>query len=320
MSEVLSLIDVNSYGLQSMVAGSGGGTINLQDKTVTPTITQQIVTADNGYDGLHEVTVEAMENLTPLIAAQEQIIAQLQEEVNNKAAGEPNLQSKEITITQNGTTTVEPDTGYDGLSDVDVTVNVPKPVLPNGIRFGSSASTSTNMDFLLDVDISNVTTMASMFENYPNLTTVPLFDTSNVTNMRAMFTRCSNLTTVPLFNTSNVTNMQDMLSNCGNLTTVPLFDTSNVTNMSYMIRNCPNLTTVPEFDTSKVEDMRNMFSSCNSLSNESLNNILAMCTKAVAYTQTKTLAYIGLSSAQATTCQSLSNWNDFVAAGWSSGY
>jgi len=38
----------------------------------------------------------------------------------------PNLQSKDITITDNGTTTIEPDTGYDGLNDVNVTINVKK--------------------------------------------------------------------------------------------------------------------------------------------------------------------------------------------------
>ena len=39
--------------------------------------------------------------------------------------GEPNLQSKSITITENGTTTITPDEGYDGLSDVEVIANVP---------------------------------------------------------------------------------------------------------------------------------------------------------------------------------------------------
>ena len=38
------------------------------------------------------------------------------------------------------------------------------------------------------------------------------------------------------------------------------------------------------------------------------------------YTNRKTLAYIGLTSAQATKCTTLSNYQAFLDAGWTTGY
>lgn len=327
--------------------------------------------------------------------------------------GDVNLQSKDITITENGTTTVRADSGYDGLSDVGVTVatsgidtsdatatasdmasgktayvngekitgtvttynygernyrNISsinnlsinskyqqvligdsfgsfgslfksgsqiqfqvayaplaqvigltagrlkkdvtvlgvtgtyegtKVVLPDGISFGTSASRATNMDWLADVDTSNITMMAGLFYGCTNLERIVTFDTSSVTSMQTMCYGCRNLVSISILDTSNVTTMQGMCNNCTSLVTVPIFDTSTI-NVTF--------------------GMQSMFSNCSALSNESLNNILAMCIGATSYPGTKTLAYIGLSSTQATTCQSLSNWDAFVEAGWTSGY
>ena len=170
------------------------------------------------------------------------------------------------------------------------------------------------------LDTSSVTTMSYMFQSCPKLTTIPLLDTSNVTNMDGMFNGCTVLTSIPELNTSNVTNTHYMFNSCSNLTAIPLLNTSNVTNMGGMFQSCSKLTTIPLLDTSKVTSMVDMFYYSRNLSDESLNNILAMCANATSYTKTKTLAYIGLTSAQANKCKSLSNYSAFTNAGWITGY
>ena len=58
--------DPVSYAMGKKAAG-GGGNPNLQSKTVTPTVSQQTVSPDAGYDGLSSVTVNAV---SPVKAAQ----------------------------------------------------------------------------------------------------------------------------------------------------------------------------------------------------------------------------------------------------------
>ena len=56
-----------------------------------------------------------------------QTVANLATAIDSIPAGgsAPSLQSKSVTYTSNGTATITPDAGYDGLKKVDVTVAIP---------------------------------------------------------------------------------------------------------------------------------------------------------------------------------------------------
>ena len=170
------------------------------------------------------------------------------------------------------------------------------------------------------LDTSSVTGMTSLFERCVNLVTIPLLDTSAARYMGMMFYGCTNLVTIPLLDTSDVISITHMFERCTNLVSIPSLNTSQVSYMDKVFLNCTSLVTIPVLDTSSATNMDGMFSGCSSLSNDSLNNILQMCINATNVTSNKTLRYVGLTSTQATTCQSLSNYSAFTAAGWTTGY
>ena len=52
--------DVTNYKYVNVSVSSGGGTFSVQDKSINPTESQQVITPDSGYDGLSSVTIGAI--------------------------------------------------------------------------------------------------------------------------------------------------------------------------------------------------------------------------------------------------------------------
>ena len=97
-----------------------------------------------------------------------QTVANLATAIDSIPAGStPSLQSKSVTYTANGTATITPDDGYDGLSSVDVTVDVSgggsETQAGRSVTFPATATRWTNIEEALLV-ISDGTTVR--FEDY----------------------------------------------------------------------------------------------------------------------------------------------------------
>ena len=119
------------------------------------------------------------------------------------------------------------------------------------------------------------TTTYAWFANMQNLEDIggiEHLNTSEVTTMAGMFANCTDLTSIDVshFNTAKVTNMDTMFGNCWGLTSIDLssFSTSKVTNMDKMFFNCRNLRTIYVSDgwnTDAVTDSERMFEVCDKL-------------------------------------------------------
>lgn len=131
-----------------------------------------------------------------------------------------NNQSKTATITSNTTTTITPDTGYTGLSSVEVTTNV---------------QLALNDYFVTTID-SSMSDARKLIKKFDG----PIGVTYQYQNFNGFFSGCISLVEAPVIN-FNITNISNMFSGCTALTTVPIYNTSELVQASNTFNNCTNL-------------------------------------------------------------------------------
>lgn len=201
-------------------------------------------------------------------------------------------EEKSVTITKNGTQSITPSAGYDGLSKVDVTVNVAssggdKMQIPNGFRFTGGDLAQVDFgayDWSMVYDTSNFLYGCShstgdwtnFNENFNgkfvdgsyafynlNMTSMPNIDMSHLCSAVGMFQGCKSLESVPDLDLSNIIDLEDWTTTQG---------------CNFMFCNCTSLKTVGRLNTPAVRDIRSMFKSCpiTSIPDMNFDNVLNM--------------------------------------------
>lgn len=106
----------------------------MQEKTIIPSKEELEVSPDPQYDGLSKVTVKKIPDEYIIPSGNVDITENGTYNVTDKANAtvkipNPNLQEKTLNIVENGTTTIEPDSDFYGLSKVITNVSIPEPKL-----------------------------------------------------------------------------------------------------------------------------------------------------------------------------------------------
>lgn len=190
---------------------------------------------------------------------------------------EINNQNKDVTITENGTTTVSADAGYTGLGTVGITTNVSggdvSEYFNMSIAGGSSAWKNILKKYPSPITITG-TSVGYTFSDY-YLTELPTINIdSSITILNYLFSNCKGPTTIDIsnFNTPSLVAISNMFAGCEHAKTIIFgngFVTRSVLNFSSMFSYCTSLETLDlsMFDFSTGNYMTNMFQMCESLKN-----------------------------------------------------
>lgn len=204
--------------------------------------------------------------------------------------GEPPVyEEKNVSITQNGDSTITAESGYDAISKVNLSVNVPQPsgkitITQNGTDIDVSSYASADVNVPAGADLSEYFKSTGTGSNYsPYLwqtlaKKIPAFTLSGTT-LKNAFSGYPDTTIPDISNFSNATNFENFCYSCSNLINVDLsnkqFSTS-VVNMGNMFADCynleeANLSSLGRTGYSFVGN--SMFGNCSKLKKINLSNL-----------------------------------------------
>ena len=303
----------------------GKETYELQEKSTIPTTTAQEIVADQNYDGLSKVTVGAIPEEYIIPTGTLNITSNNTYDVKNYASAQvdvpqsaPNLQDKTVTP-QSTNQTINADEGYDGLGTVTVEKIPDEYVVPSGTINITSNGVETNVKNYEKAKATMVNRIyyEPKFDNgsygYGTENSEMNLDTMVFLGNTAyrMFYQCGRI--------SKITFIPGSLSN---------ENFSNITSTQNMFYYCTNLTTIKNLsagDFSKLTNASQMFIYCPNLDDETLNDILLMCTKFTNSnysSSNKKLSYLSIDSSlknriQNGSAEVFTNRQAFLDAGWS---
>ena len=261
---------------------------NLQEKEATPTKEIQQIKADQQYDGLSKVVVNAIPDEYIIPNGDINIIENGTYDVTDKINAIVNIPEKKLgskIITENGTYKASDD-NLDGYSEVEVATSGVdineyfKPTIQGGYVY-------TWIDSFIKFRsplIVEGTNGRYMFNDYAFETAPALIGAEKLTSASEMFYGGNRLKYVQDFNTSNVIYMNSMFQYSQNLITVPKLNASKVINVKNMFGNCNNLTNLgglenlgQAYDTTKSANYSSYtldLSTCKKLTHDSLMNVI----------------------------------------------
>ena len=228
---------------------------NLQEKETTPTKEIQQIKADQQYDGLSKVVVNAIPDEYIIPNGDINIIENGTYDVTDKTNAIVNIPEKKLgskIITENGTYKASED-NLDGYSEVEVATSGVdineyfKPTIQGGDMYGNPGWSKTFLKFRSPLIVEGANA-SRLFYQYPLEELPNLLEADKITSTEGMFGSCKLIKTIPNINTSNVTNMGEMFYGCFELETLPKLNCSNVERINGVVNNCNKLQNIGGFE------------------------------------------------------------------------